>query len=149
MTEKKHAGSAQTLAELTCELTRVCASKDEQFASKHNLSPAEFRCMKLFSNEESLSIKEITRLMNLTPGRITHILNSLEKKGYIIRRHEANDKRTITVFPTKESRVFIDDVMKEHIALHAKLLKKFNTEEKDQLLQSLTKLITVIREVIL
>ena len=75
--------NAELMANLTCELARTCTNKEHFFASKFNLTPAEFRCLRLFRESSTVPIKQIAIQMNLTPGRITHILTSLEAKKYI------------------------------------------------------------------
>ena len=87
----------QRIAELICELTRNCNIKEDFFAASFNLSPTEVRLLKLFAFADSYSIKEIREKLNLTAGRITHILGSLEAKKILQRVPEENDKRNINV----------------------------------------------------
>ena len=70
----------EPIAEMICELTRYCNIKEEYFVASFNLSPIEVRLLKLFVVKPDYTIKEIRDLLRLTPGRITHILTSLEKK---------------------------------------------------------------------
>jgi len=78
------------VAELICELTRNCNIKEEYFASSFNLSPTEVRLLKLFVLSPTYKIKELQSLLNLTPGRITHILTSLEAKKLILRTADSS-----------------------------------------------------------
>lgn len=71
----------EPVAELICELTRNCNIKEEYFASSFNLSPTEVRFLKLFAIKPVYTIKELRDVLKLTPGRITHILTSLEEKS--------------------------------------------------------------------
>jgi len=43
---------------------------------------------------------DITVQLNMTGGRVAEILRSLEKKGYILRRTDENDRRRIMISPT-------------------------------------------------
>jgi len=87
----------ESLAELVCELTRYCALKEEYFAASFNLSPTEVRFLKLFAFQDVYTIKELREKLGLTPGRITHILDSLEAKKLISRLQDEKDKRNIIV----------------------------------------------------
>ena len=100
--------NAELMAQLTCELARTCSSKENFFAAKYDLTPAEFRCLRLFKDSPTIAIKKIAIHMNLTPGRITHILTSLEAKNYVERKVDQKNKhkylnqlsyRTIILFP--------------------------------------------------
>ena len=75
---------AELMADLTCDLAKTCSEKENYFASMFNLTPAEFKCLRLFKHEKSISVKELGKMMDLTPGRITHITSSLEKKNFIL-----------------------------------------------------------------
>ncbi len=135
---------AEIMSQLTCELGRVCTKKQQYFAEIFNLTPAEFRCLRLFRERTSLSIKRIAIHMDLTPGRITHILTSLEKKGYIKRKVDQKDKRNIIVHLTKSSRPFLKVVNENHIKLHEGILKKIPKDKRDIIIESMESLIKVL-----
>jgi DNA-binding MarR family transcriptional regulator len=128
---------AEITAELLCDLTRMCNIKEEYFASSFNLSPGEFRYLKLFAFRSSYTIKELCDLLNLTPGRITHLTASLEIKKLVIRKTNPEDKRNVTIFLTQKSKGFIKNVYKSHINFHKGILKHIDDKEKEVLNKSL------------
>jgi DNA-binding MarR family transcriptional regulator len=71
---EKISSDYQAVAELICELTRNCNIKEDLFAASFNLSPTEVRLLKLFVLTDTYSIKEIRERLNLTSGRVSHIL---------------------------------------------------------------------------
>jgi DNA-binding MarR family transcriptional regulator len=127
----------ETTAELLCDLTRMCNIKEEHFASGFNLSPGEFRLLKLFVFKNPYAIKEICELLSLTPGRITHLVGSLEKKKLIIKKISPKDKRNVKIFMSKKSEKFISNVYNSHIDFHKGILKHIDDEEKEVLNKSL------------
>jgi DNA-binding MarR family transcriptional regulator len=127
----------EATAELLCDLTRMCNIKEEHFASSFNLSPGEFRLLKLFVFKNPYAIKELCELLNLTPGRITHLVGSLEKKKLIIKKVNPEDKRNVTIFMSKKNKEYIKNVYTSHINFHKGILKHIDDKEKKVLNKSL------------
>ncbi|MBN1302412.1 MAG: MarR family transcriptional regulator [Melioribacteraceae bacterium] len=142
---KKTEQLAEEMAELTCELARTCSDKENYFASLFNLTPAEFKCLRLFSKTNSLTIKTISVLMNLTPGRITHILTSLEKKKFIKRKTDTYDKRNVIVTLTGNSEPFLKNLNHSHIKLHEEILQNIEQGKHEEILDAIKQLINALR----
>jgi len=137
--------SAEIMARLTCDLGRTCTNKEHFFAAKYDLTPAEFRCLRLFKTRPSMSIKRIAIQMNLTPGRITHILTSLEAKKYIERKVDEKDKRNIIVHLTNSSQPFLKVVNENHIKLHEEILRNIPEDKREFILDSMEDLIKALK----
>lgn len=134
------------VAELICELTRNCNIKEEYFASSFNLSPTEVRLLKLFVSTPTYTIKEIRDRLKLTPGRITHILTSLEAKKLISRSLDANDKRVILVSLMPKANPLIKNLNENYNELHNRILQNVKEEEIEKILSSLEILVDVFRK---
>jgi DNA-binding MarR family transcriptional regulator len=134
------------VAELICELTYNCNIKEEYFASSFNLSPAEVRLLKLFILSPTYKIKELRTLLNLTPGRITHILTSLEAKKLISRTPDSKDNRVILVKLLPKANPLIKNLHQNYRELHNQILKNVNEKELDKILSSLQILVKVFKE---
>ncbi len=133
------------MAELTCLLAQSCNEKESYFASQYGITPAEFKCLKLFISDNSLSIKEISSQMHITPGRITHILTSLEKKGFITREADKSDKRNVIVTLTEKSGPFIQNLSKSHLQLHKDILAAMEEDKRYELVSTLRNLIKLLK----
>ena len=143
--DKDFDSPAELMSRLTCELGRTCTNKEHFFAIKYDLTPAEFRCLRLFKDRSSMAIKRIAIQMNLTPGRITHILTSLEAKNYIIRKVDQKDKRNIIVHLTESSKPFLKIVNENHIKLHEDILSNISEEKREFILESMEELIKALK----
>lgn len=135
---------AEEMATITCELAKTCTAKENYFASIFNLTPAEFKCLRLFTNEKVLSIKEITYHLEITPGRITHILTSLEAKKFIIRKIDSTDKRNVLVYLTQKSEPFLKNLNANHIKLHEDILEKIEPEKREVVISAMKEVITAL-----
>jgi MarR family 2-MHQ and catechol resistance regulon transcriptional repressor len=133
------------IAELICELTRNCNIKEDIFAASFNLSPTEVRLLKLFVFADSYSIKEIKEKLNLTAGRITHILLSLERKKIILRIPSPSDKRTIQVKLQAKASPLIRNIHQNYDKLHKDLLKNVDRTKIKNMVDSLQILVTIFK----
>lgn len=136
---------AKEMAELTCNLAKTCQEKEKYFASLFNLTPAEFRCLRLFNKQNARSIKEIALELGLTPGRITHILTSLESKKLIERKVDPTDKRNVIVHLTPQSKPFLTNIYENHVKIHQEILDEIDEDKREDLLKALRDLLRVLK----
>lgn len=136
----------ENIAEMICELTRCCHQKEDYFATTFNLSPTEVRFLKLYNNKTIYTIKELTVLLELTPGRISHILTSLESKKLIERIKNENDKRNVFVKLLPKANLFIKNLKENYISLHKELIENLSNEEIEKISSSLKILIENFRK---
>jgi len=137
---------SEAVAELICELTRNCNIKEEFFAASFNLSPTEVKLLKLFAFESTFSVKEIRTKLNLSPGRISHILQSLEEKKLLIRIPDDTDKRNTIVKLLPNSSTFIKNLHQNYHKLHDDILKNVNEVEMKDIYLSLKVLVDVFKK---
>lgn len=136
---------AQTMAELTCELSRLCQEKENYFASMFNITPAEFKCLKLFIKKKSQTLKEIKDALKLTPGRITHILTSLENKNFIKRSTDPNDHRNVNVNITPKCEPFLINISESHSKLHQEILERIDGTKREATLETMKEIIVALK----
>ncbi|GAB1350897.1 hypothetical protein MASR1M107_31120 [Ignavibacteriales bacterium] len=126
--------TAKKFAELTCSLSRECSRKEDFFARCYNLTPAELRLLMLFGERHCISIKELSNELTLTPGRITHILTSLEDKKLVMRKQDETDKRSINVYLTGQSRPYINKINTGHILVHKEIFDTLDESTKENVI---------------
>lgn len=143
--DMNHRQMAKEMADLTCSLAKTCQDKEKYFAALFNLTPAEFRCLRLFNKQNARSIKEIALELNLTPGRITHILTSLEAKKLIERRLDPTDKRNVIVHLTAQSKPFLTNIYENHVKLHQDILDEIDENQREELMKALRDLLKVLK----
>ncbi len=132
---------AEKLAQVTFLLARACEDKEAYFTKLYKLTNAEFRCMRFIDCECQHSIKDLAQLMNLTPGRITQIVTELEKKQYVVREIDLEDRRTIKIRMTESAMPFIKNVTEKHVELHKKVLDGIPEETQESVLSALDQLL--------
>lgn len=137
---------AKEMANLTCHLARTCSEKENYFAAMFNLTPAEFRCLRLFEDQNTMTIKELGKVMELTPGRITHIITSLEAKNFVKRTSDKKDKRNIIVTLTSKSLPFIKNVTDSHVKIHKDILEKIPSDKREAVISAMGEVVKALTE---
>jgi len=136
---------AKEMASLSCQIAKSCNKKESLFAASFSLTPAEFRCLRLFTDTHELPIKALTTELALTPGRITHILTSLEARKYITRAIDPKDKRNIIVSLTKKSKPLIEKLNSAHINIHEEILKDIPKSKQATVIKAMHNLVFAIQ----
>mgnify|MGYP003375953071 FL=1 len=136
----------EPIAEMICELTRNCFIKEEYFAASFNLSPTEVKFLKLFAVKPQYTIKELRDILKLTPGRITHILTSLQDKNLISRTLDENDKRVILVTILPKAGPLITNLHQNYKELHSRILQDVDESELKKISSSLQILNSVFKK---
>lgn len=77
--------------------------------------------MNLGDDKKAFTVTEISNLLQITPAGVTHLINPLEKTGYIERLHAPNDRRVVLIGltdkGTKVAESLISEVQEQLIGL--------------------------------
>lgn len=64
--------------------------------------------IKLMENgSDGVKTSDLSARLNVTPGAITHMINSLEEGGYVQRNSDPKDRRIVLVRPTKKGEIIM------------------------------------------
>ncbi len=126
--------TAENLADLTFNLLARCQEKDAWLAEQHGLYQAEFKCLRLFGAAENLNNKEIAKRMNLSPSRLTRIIDGLVAKGYMQREIDQNDRRNMRVYLSRRGKSLTSKLDKAFIDLHHEILQDIDVSQHESLI---------------
>ena len=82
---------------------------------------------------------EIAKKLSFSRARMSHILESLEGKGYILRRTDPNDRRRVLVSITEAGRDFAAKKNAESVASLSKQLSALGEHDAQELVRILNK----------
>ena len=82
---------SDTIAVVLQGLQKKCWRKDKILAQNMGISIPEFNLLTFFGQNSSVMIRELIDFLNLTPGRVTHLVSSLEDQGILRRSPKKND----------------------------------------------------------
>jgi len=136
---------AYKLADLTFHLLVHFREKEIRFAEKHGLTQAEFRCLRYFGTNEYMNNKQISARMKLTPGRLTHIIDSLITKNYMIREIDPNDRRYMRVNLSKNGLSIVQKLNNDYVDIHRDILSGIESHQKKPLIAAMTNLVAAVK----
>jgi DNA-binding MarR family transcriptional regulator len=129
--------TAVRLADLTFSLLARCQEKESWLAEKHGLFDSELKCLRLFGANENMNNTQISERMNLSPSRLTRIIDGLVKKGYMQREIDQNDRRNMCVFLSKRGKTLTNKLNKAFVDLHSEILQDIDVSQHEPLLTAM------------
>ncbi len=138
--------NALELAELTFNLLTNCLEKEERLANTYGLTQAEFRCLRLFNADEIINNKTISERMNLSPSRLTRIIDGLVAKEYVVRTIEPNDRRNMRVTLSKKGILLVRQLNDSYINIHKQILENINESEHSSLIEAMKTLLVSLEK---
>lgn len=138
--------NAERLANLTFSLLANCQEKEVRLAEVHSLTQAEFRCLRLFGSDESINNKAIAERMNLSPSRLTRIIDGLVQKEYILREIDPNDRRNMRVSLSRKGQLLVQQLNKAYIEIHKEILQDIDEDQHQPLITAMTHLLSALEK---
>jgi DNA-binding MarR family transcriptional regulator len=115
---------------------RVRTGLREQFATT---LPRFDLMAQLERRPEGLKMNELSRLLMVTGGNVTAIVDQLEKEGLVERLDEPDDRRAFRIRLTKAGEKSFADMARAHEDWVVELLAGLTRREHDELLRLLAK----------
>jgi len=131
---------AERLANLTFSLLAGCQEKEAWLAEQHGLFQAEFKCLRLFGSDESLNNTQISKRMNLSPSRLTRIIDGLVKKGYMQRAIDPNDRRNMIVTLSRRGKILTNKLNRAFVEVHEEILQDIDVSQHEPLINAMENL---------
>jgi len=138
--------TADKLANLTFSLLENCQEKETRLAELHNLTQAEFRCLKLFNTDEILNNKTIAERMKLSQSRLTRIIDGLVSKDYVIREIDKNDRRNMRVTLSPKGKSFVNQLNNAYVDIHKEILMDIDEQQHQPLITALLHLLSALNK---
>jgi DNA-binding MarR family transcriptional regulator len=140
------ANQAKELADLTFQLLANCQEKEARLAEQYRLTQAEFRCLRLFGKTETLNNKTIAERMNLSPSRLTRIIDGLVTKNYMLREIDTKDRRNMRVSLSHQGTIIVQKLNAAYINIHKEILEDIEEPQHDPLINAMTQLLTALEK---
>ncbi len=145
-TKKGKSENASRLADLTFKLLANCQEKEARLAESYGLTQSEFRCLRLFNRDDVLNNKQVAERMNLSPSRLTRIIDGLVAKGYIIRQIEPSDRRNMKVTLSKRGKVIVQKLNDAYVNIHSEILEDIDKNQHKPLINAMENLLVALQK---
>ena len=121
-----------------CKLKQYTAAMLRQ----HNidLTPEQFLLIDLLWNQGPLSQLDIADQMQKDKNSITKLVDSIERKGYVVRQQNPNDRRSNTIVLTELGNSLKDNAKTKGISILNTMLEGISEQELNSFLETLDKL---------
>lgn len=90
--------------------------------------------------KEPKNMSSIARELSVTVGTLTIAMNSLVKKGYVIRERGKEDRRVVYISLSDKGRIAYEHHARFHEAMIQGITEELTQEEMEVLIKTLTKL---------
>lgn len=109
-------------------------------AQQYGLNISEFAVMELLYHKGPQPINRIQERILIANSSTTYILDKLEKKNYIIRERDENDRRSMKAALTEEGDNLISSIFPAHSELLTDLFSALSDEELSAFREMLKKI---------
>lgn len=103
----------------------------------YGLNPTEFTVMEVLYNKGAQPIQVIGNKVLLASSSITYVIDQLEKKTYVERKVNENDRRITLVSLTANGQKFMEGVFPQHSKIIQELFGELSQNDIEQLSESL------------
>lgn len=104
-----------------------------QYLEKLGLFFGQPRLMYQIKINPGLSQKELVDLLGVSKEAVSMSVRRLEKKGYILREVDEQDKRKYSLTLSEEGLKLLDEVLMQQNAAYQMLLEPLSQQEKERL----------------
>lgn len=94
-----------------------------------DLTIEQFQILKSLIEENGIAQNKLCKAVAKSPGNVTRILDRLEKKNYIERRKNPDDRRSILVFLTATGDDWVEQVRRELEGYEAEITAGLSDEQ--------------------
>ncbi len=129
--------------DLICSIFNAGQVLRERVREESNLTDCSFLHMHTLHYVEengSANMKEIANFLHISPPSATSVVNSLVKRGFIIRIGDESDRRAIRLQITETGRKLLHDSFKRMTGIIEKHINQLSESEKESFLSILHKI---------
>jgi DNA-binding MarR family transcriptional regulator len=101
---------------------------------RHALSLVHLNVLTALEAEGALSMTNLAQAMDVSDASATGIVDRMEKRGLVERRHDTGDRRKVIVQVTETGRKVFSDMAEHRRALLAMILQELSEDEVASLL---------------
>ncbi|MDG6907665.1 MAG: MarR family transcriptional regulator [Nitrososphaerota archaeon] len=147
----KHASSSlekshNTVWQAVADANKLWYRLAEKQLSTLEITPSEFRVLRLLSERGTCPMVKLARDQLMTPGGMTGLIDHLEDLGLIQRIRSRDDRRIINIEITKKGGSIVEKGKETYRRFLEKSLKDLSEQEIDSFLRILNKMISSVQK---
>lgn len=115
-----------------CIVARKIHQKLSLKFKDYDITPEQWVILKELSNEDRISQNEISLRVGKDKNNIKALIDKLEKKEYVIRQQDTNDKRAFLITLTDKAYLLIEELKDIDKAFNEEISQNLNQSELEQ-----------------
>lgn len=143
----EHNITSQSIRNLFFEFQSNLVFYERKFLKQYqinDITPNEAKILHLIGTIDNKSMSEIADKLKITYGTLSTTINSLVKKGYLIRTRDRFDRRVIVLHLTKKC----IDILKKHEMFHFELINQLITKLSNEKVVILNEILTKLNQIL-
>ncbi|TYR80475.1 MarR family transcriptional regulator [Priestia megaterium] len=112
----------------------------------YHLTPTKETILRTIYEKQSCIVSDITKVLGLSPGAITIVLNQLEDEELVKRIYKKMNRRSVWVELTEKGKKVVRTMQETRIDFWSNILSHLTEEERAQYIHIMTKLSKKINE---
>lgn len=121
-----------------CKLKQFLAAKLRQMDVP--LTPEQFMLIDLLWNQGEMSQQQLADQMQKDKNSVTKLVDAIERKGFVVRQQNLNDRRSNTLVLTEKANQLKPGAKQKGISILDQILEGIDEEELRAFLTTLRKL---------
>ena len=114
----------------------------------YHLTSTKEAILKTIHDKKSCIVSDITKVLGLSPGAITIVLNQLEDDALVQRVRDQKDRRIVWISLTEAGETLVNYVIEQRNLFWQDMLFALTPEEQDEYLRMLEKMEKRIRQAV-
>src|SRR5665648_1079458 len=99
------------------------------FFKEMGITHSQMIVLRILKKNESINIKDIAGMIGVTSSAITQIVNELVKKGFILRKRNPDDRRTVNLFLSEKAMIQFNSIKNKSFNVFYSLFEVLNDDE--------------------
>ena len=130
--------------DLINELKKKCMVTENEFIKENRISDSEYNFFIAFASNDSFDSKLIAQKMNLSLSRVSRVVDKMVKNGYIERKIDLTDRRTICLNLTEKGILLSKEIENYRKKCEQIILENIPEHEIIKIKEGFTKIIEVL-----
>ncbi|MFM2238734.1 MAG: Multidrug resistance operon repressor, partial [Pseudomonadota bacterium] len=106
----------------------------------YDLKPVEFSVLSLVLHNPGITSRQLCAALNILPPNLVGLVQSLDKRGWIVRLPHPHDGRAMGLHPTPAGTALMHKAEKTASELELEVTQRLSASERETLLQLLQKI---------
>ncbi len=133
--------NGKEVMDLICDLRGKCEENDESIRACTTLSPVEYRAISLLQAEESITATQFSKILNLSPSRVSRVTEKMEANGYLELKKHDKDRRTLVITLSAKGLEAKKSVARESEICYSGIETSLDDAERGQLATLINKIL--------